>query len=71
MELEIFNLINGKYGLFNDTLVFETGGINKTFIRINKKAALEIMHTLLDSVCLLDDNTEDLLSKIEERISMV
>jgi hypothetical protein len=76
MKFEIQELANSSYDL-NNNLYFngivniyrqEERPFNYTTIVINKKSALEITHTLLDSLNMLDKNAENLLDKIEERI---
>ena len=65
-ELELLDFRLGRYGLGkNGKLTFISGNIE---IKISKKSALEITHTLLDSLNLLDKDTEELLYEIEERI---
>ena len=74
MEIKLLGLNNGKYSLSKDELFFEvdTAMTNNTterqLLTIDKKSALEITHTLLDSLNLLDKDTEELLYEIEERI---
>ena len=74
IEIKMYGLNNGKYNLFNNELYFDIKGAklgNYTLndrLTIDKSSALEITHTLLDSLNLLDNNTEELLCEIEERI---
>lgn len=62
MEIKLLKLADGRYNLC-DNLYF-TGAIT-----IDKKSALEITHTLLDSLNMLDKDAEELLYKIEEAIN--
>lgn len=74
MEIELLGLNNGKYSLSKDELYFEVdtamtkNTTERQLLIIDKKSALEITHTLLDSLNLLDKDTEELLYEIEERI---
>ncbi len=65
MQIKITNLTNGSYDVLGNLLYFKD---EKSDVTINKKAALEIMHTLIDSVDLLDNYAEDLIYKIEDKI---
>lgn len=67
MEIKIYGLNNGKYSLINDELYFEFK--NKNDLVIDKESALEIMHTLLDSLDLLNKDTEELIYKVEEKLN--
>ena len=62
MSIKIDNLKDGKYELIGNNLYF-----NDEEIIIDKKSALEIMHTLLDSVNMLDEN---LIIDVEEKINV-
>ena len=74
MEIKLLGLNNGKYSLSKSELYFvvDTAMTNNTterqLLTIDKKSALEITYTLLDSLNLLDKDTEELLYEIEERI---
>lgn len=78
MEAELKNLCKGKYNL-KDKLYF-TGIVELEYkyledklgfpkITIDKKSALEIMSTLLDSLDLLNKDTEELIYKVEDKIN--
>lgn len=62
MEIKLLKLADGRYNLC-DNLYFAGA------ITIDKKSALEITHTLLDSLNMLDKDAEELLYKIEEAIN--
>ena len=65
MKIEISDVKNGRYGLFvNDKLYLQFEENNELII--DKKSGLEIAHTLIDSLNLLDENAEELLYKIED-----
>ena len=76
MKIDIKGLNSGSYYLVKDKLSFNCNDINiqqtkfnnDIIIELDKKSALEIMHTLLDSVNLFDKDNEQLLYIIEERI---
>ena len=61
MNIKLNNIKDGKYELIGNNLYF-----NDEEIIIDKKSALEIMHTLLDSVNMLDEN---LIIDVEEKIN--
>lgn len=76
MVLRINNISLGRYNLRN-SLFFNFSSMDvvekKTKpecieLEIDKKSALEIAHTLIDSVDLLDNKTEKLLEEIEEKV---
>lgn len=68
MELYIEKITNGRYELgLGERLFFDIDNCGTTLI-IDKKSALEIMHTLLDSMDMLDKNMEELICNIDERI---
>ena len=68
-RIKISELSDGKYGLFPEsTLEFN---INKEeILELSKKAAVEIMWTLLDSENLLTKEMEEIVYEIEERIEI-
>ena len=75
MNLTIEGLNSGSYYLTRNKLIFdytkficENSKYNDMKLEIDKKSALEIMHTLLDSLNLLDKGMEELLYEIDERI---
>ena len=61
MKINLSELKNGQYNLNSNWLYFED-------ITIDKKSAVEIMATLLDSENLLTKEAEELIEEIEERI---
>lgn len=61
MNIRLNNIKNGKYELIGNNLYF-----NNEEIIIDKKSALEIMTTLLDSINMLDEN---LIIDVEEKIN--
>ena len=79
MIVKLEGINSGRYNLHN-SLFFNYGTLNfieKEFrpahieLEIDKKSALEIMATLLDSENLLTKEAEDLIEKIEERIEKI
>lgn len=70
-KIIIKNLTNGKYeiGGKSEYLLFEAGSTDSnTYIYIDKKSALEIAHTLIDSLDMLDKNAEELICEMQEKI---
>jgi hypothetical protein len=73
MEIKLQELINSSYDLknnlyFNANIDIAKTDTNTTEIIIDKKSALEITYTLLDSLNMLDKNTENLLDEMETKI---
>lgn len=77
MELELKNLSDGSYNL-KDSLYFmgtvdiqynEDNKLSFPRIIIDKKSALEIMTTLLDSMNRLDKNIEKLIYEMEDDVN--
>lgn len=70
MGVYIENLTNGKYGLRTDSyLKFEIDTQNnRQELMIDKKSALEIAYTLIDSLGMLDKNAEELICNMQEKI---
>lgn len=67
MEITIDKLTDGKYGTpSNNYLMFRVE--KKNLIYIDKKSALEIAHTLIDSLGMLDKDAEELICKMQEKI---
>lgn len=79
MEIHIEKLKNGSYRPFDNKLFFKfnkqdilmtTYNVENGYnLVIDQKSALEITHTLLDSLNLLDKDAEELLYKIEDKIT--
>lgn len=76
MKIEITGLNSGAYYLFKDKLSFNYDDVdleqteyNDMLFLIDHESALEITHTLLDSVGLLNKDTEKLLYEIEDKIN--
>ena len=66
-KIKITNLSNSRYGLFPDsTLKFNIN--EEDTLELSKKAAVEIMWTLLDSENMLTKEMEEIIYEIEERI---
>ena len=68
MEISIEGLINGRYSLGHISNLYFDIDKNMSIV-LDKQSALEITHTLLDSLDLLDKHTEELIYKIEEKIN--
>lgn len=77
-NLKITKITNGKYNLEN-SLFFEYEDMKVTRnnpelkpihleLELDKKSALEIMETLLDSENLLTKEAEDLIAELQEKI---
>lgn len=78
MKIIINYLDSGSYNLSRNKLSFDCSKFeiteiqfdNDIILEIDKKSALEITRTLLDSINLLNPDTENLLNNIEERIDI-
>lgn len=73
MIIKIKDVKNGSYSTITKELQFKvtqitTIGIDTVILSIDKKSALEIMATLLDSVNMLNKDTENLIYEVEERL---
>ena len=75
MKITIKGLNSGSYYLVKDKLSFnylkfkvENTRYNSCEFEIDKQSALEIVHTLLNSLDMLDKDTEDLICRMQERI---
>lgn len=66
-ESQIEDLENGKYNLFGKFLIFDVKKTNQKII-LDKRSALEIMTTLLDSENLLTKEAEELVGKLTDEI---
>lgn len=76
MKIIIEGLNSGSYYLMQDKLSFEYNKFeaqktkyNDTKFEIDRKSALEITYTLLDSVNMLTKEAEELLSEVEMQIN--
>ena len=75
MKVKITDIQKGSYDLLGDNLYFETNCMKDNYscntheLIIDKKSALIISHTLLDSLYLLNKDTEKLLDDIENKIN--
>lgn len=66
--IQIEKITNGRYELgLSGRLFFDIDNC-EGMLKIDKESALEIMHTLLDSMNMLDKNMEELICNIAERI---
>ena len=76
MPLIIEGLNSGGYYSIRNKLIFdyskficENSKYTDRKLEIDKKSALEIMHTLLDSLNMLDKDAEELLCELEDKIN--
>ena len=76
MNLTIEGLNSGGYYLTRNKLIFdytkficENSKYSDMKLEIDKKSALEIMHTLLDSENMLTKEMEELLCELEDKIN--
>ena len=76
MNLTIEGLNSGSYYLTRNKLIFdytkficENSKYSDMKLEIDKKSALEIMHTLLDSENMLTKEMEELLCELEDKIN--
>lgn len=66
-KIKITELSNSKYGLFPDsTLEFNIN--DEEILELSKKAAIEIMWTLLDSENMLTKEMEQIICDMEGRL---
>ena len=76
MKITISGLNSGSYYLAQNKISFHSENINieqskynDLIIELDTDSALEVTHTLLDKLNMLDNKTEKLLEQIEEVIA--